>query len=123
MKERIIQNVAETYHHLLRVNNFFPDYNQELEFYDAVSTACRKHLPWEKFILAVETAYFAMQYHLRKIIKCDFFYQNYSFWWEEFYTKRQYKKFREEAIDLFYNNLKKTHAINEEGELNYEKTI
>lgn len=121
MKEKTIQKVADAYHSLLRQNNFFPDYNQELEFYDVVSSACRSHLPWEKFILAVETSYFALQYHLRKIIKCEFFYQNYSFWWEEFYTRRQYKKFREEAIDVFFTNLVKTHAIKETGELNYEK--
>lgn len=111
-KEKIIQEVAKSYHSLLRKNNFFPDYNQELEFYEDVSNACvREHAPWEKFILATETAYFAMPYHLRKIVKCDYFYQNYSFWWEEFYTKKQYAKFKEEAVDLFYGNLEKTKAL------------
>lgn len=118
-EEKTIKKVADTYHRLLRENNFFPDYNQELEFYDIVSTACRNHLPWEKFILAVETSYFALQYHLRKIIKCEFFYRNYSFWWEEFYTRRQYRAFRQEAVTSFYKNLELTHAINEKGNLNY----
>lgn len=111
MNEEVIKKVAETYHSLLRKNNFFPDYNQELEFYDQVSNATRKHDDWEHFILGVETAYFALPYHLRKIIKCDYFYQNYSFWWEEFYTKKQYKNFKEEAIEAFYSNLKKVKAL------------
>lgn len=119
-EEKIIRLVAKTYHQLLRKNNFFPDYNQELEFYDVVSSACREHALWEQFILGVETCYFALPYHLRKIIKYEYFYNNYSFWWEEFYTRKQYRIFKKEAVMGFINNLKKVKVINEEGKL-YEQ--
>lgn len=117
-EEKIIRQIAKNYHRLLRKNNFFPDYNQELEFYDMVSSACREHLPWEQFILGVETCYFALPYHLRKIIKYEYFYNNYSFWWEEFYTRKQFRIFKKEAIAGFIANLKKLHLVNEEGVVN-----
>ena len=119
MKETIIKQIADSYHKLLRSNNFFPDFNQELTFYDSISQSCRTHLPWEKFILAVETSYFALSQPLRQIIKCDFFYANYSFWWEEYYSRKKYKKTRLEAVETFYNNLIKTRVISKEGEINY----
>ena len=119
--EKIIKNVANEYHKLLRQHNFFPNYNQELQFYDVVKEACSKHLAWEQFILAVETAYFALANHLRKIIKYDFFYQNYSFWWEEFYTRKQYRAFKKEAVDIFFQNLIKTCVLNVRGEIQYAK--
>jgi len=119
MKEKIIKLVAEKYHSTLRKHNFFPDFNQELKFYDSVSTACTDHLNWENFILGVETAYFGLSYNYRKIIKHNYFYKNYSFWWEEFYTRRLYKQYKQEAIDKFYENLQKIKILNAKGELKH----
>lgn len=121
MKEDYIKEVAKLYHRLLRKNNFFPDNNQELLFYDSINASLSKNLPSEKLILAIETSYLALKYHLRKIIKCDFFYKNYSFWWEEYYTRKQYKEFRYKAIEEFFDNLVKMKVINEKGEINYEE--
>lgn len=120
-QSKIVDKVAKAYHSLLRKNNYFPSYNQELSFYDSISSSCKEHLPQEKFILAVETSYFALKHHLRKIIKCDYFYKNLPFWWQNLYSRRQYYRFRVEAVEKFLINLEKTKAISKEGKLNYEK--
>jgi len=121
IQNRQVIKIARAYHSLLRKNNFFPSYNQELTFYDSVSSVCKEHLPCEKFILAVETSYFALKHHLRKIIKCDYFYKNLPFWWQSLYSRRQYYRFKIEALSKFISNLEKTKAITKDGKLNYEK--
>lgn len=118
---KIVEKVAKTYHSLLRKNNFFPSNNQELSFYDSVSSTCKEHLPCEKFILAVETAYFGLTHHLRKIIKCEYFYKNFVYWWQPMYSRRQFFRYRQEAVDKFIKNLIKTNAITIKGKLNHEK--
>ncbi len=120
-QERIIEKVAKAYHSILRKNNFFPSYNQELEFYDSMSCVCREHLPSEKFVLAVETSYFGLRHHLRKIIKCEYFYKNFPFWWQPMYSRRQFFRYKQEAMAKFIANLEKTKAITLKGKLNYEK--
>ena len=123
MKEEVIKEIAKKYHSLLRKHNFFPDYNQELMFYDSISKSCRDHKIWEKFILGVETSYFSLSYHLRRIIKHQYFYRNYSFWWEEFYTRRQYTLFKKEAIETFFDNLVKNKLIDKNGRINYVENM
>lgn len=118
LDEQIIKDVAKNYHKLLRKNNFFPNYNQELEFYDSIASACITHYEWEGFIKNIEAAYFKLPAHLRKIIKHEYFYNNYTFWWEEYFSRKQYQTFKKEAKDQFISYLKEMNVITAIGDIN-----
>jgi len=117
-EEKIISEIAKIYHRMLRKNNFFPSYNQELEFYDSIACACREHYPWEVAIKGIETSYFKLPFHHRKIIKHEYFYNNCSFWWEAYFTRKQYSTFKKEALNDFIKYLKQENIINNKGEIN-----
>ena len=57
--------------------------------------------PFIQFCFDVENAFYSLPSPLRKIINNEFFYQDYSQWWESIYSKKQYLALRKIAIHKF----------------------
>lgn len=118
--ESIVKYIVDQYKRELIKNKIFPNFNQDLMFYDSLSNNASHDSRSEQLILIVETCYYSLPEDKRKILRYDYFYNNYSFWWEDYFERRKYLRLKREAVDDFVNKLRRINFINKKGEINNE---